>query len=75
MPVDEILMSLGVEYLGVIGIFGVTYVIALGFHGVDALGVPGKVDLWVPSKVFILVPDVSMFTIFSSYLLRSNPYL
>ena len=44
MPGDERLMSLCVEYLGVLGVLVVP--------GVVSLGVTGKVYLWFPSKVF-----------------------
>ena len=44
MPVNERVMSLGVEDLGYLGFFGVT--------GVVSLWVPGKVSLWVNGKCF-----------------------
>ena len=43
MPSYERLMYLGVEELGVIGVLGVS--------GVVALMVPDKVPLWFPGKV------------------------
>ena len=62
MPGDKSLLSIGVEYLGVPGVFGVPGVVSLGFTG--------KVDLWVTGKVVFLVPYGSMFTILWPYLLR-----
>ena len=43
MPDDKRLMSIGVKYLGVTGVFGVPGVVTLGFPGKSALWVPGKV--------------------------------
>ena len=56
MPGDKGLLSLGVEDLGVTGVFEVP--------GVCALGVTGEVALWIPSKVVFWVTDGSMFTVF-----------
>ena len=65
MPGDEGLMYLGVEDLGVIGVFVVPSVVSLG--------VTGKVYLWFPGKVVFWVPGGSIFTIFFPYSLRHKP--
>ena len=56
MPVDKILMSIGVVDLGVTGFFGV----------------PGGVSLGVTSEVFLRVPDGYLFTLFCPNLLSPN---
>ena len=43
-------MSLGVEYLGVIGVFGVPDIVSLGVTGKDAIWVHGKVVFWVSCR-------------------------
>ena len=48
---DKMLISLGVEDLGVSVIFGVPDSIGLGVTGIVTLGVLGKFSLWVASKV------------------------
>ena len=65
MPGGEKLMSLGVEDLGVLGVFGVP--------GAVDLGVPGKFPFGLLVKVVFLVSGVSMFTIFCPYSLRPKP--
>ena len=51
MPCEKRIMSLCVEYLGVLGVFGVPSVVALGVPGVVDLGVPRKVSIWVPGNI------------------------
>ena len=56
-------MDLGVANLGVLGVFGVTCVVALvvpgvvslGVTGANYLGIPVKVSLWVSGTVVFLV--------------------
>ena len=50
MPGYKTSISLYVEDLGSIGVFGVTGVVVLGVPGVAARGVPGAVALGVPGK-------------------------
>ena len=58
-------MSLGVEGIGVIGVFGVPSVVALGF--------PDKFNSWVPGKVIFGVSGGSMFTIFCPNSIKPKP--
>ena len=51
MTVDERLMPLGVENLGVIVMFGFPGAVSLGVKGVVYIRVPSKVALWVPGKI------------------------
>ena len=65
MPGGKRLMSIGILYLGVPGVFGVP--------GVVALGVPGVVTIDVPVRVAFGVPDGYMFTVFCHNSLRPSP--
>ena len=67
IPGDKRLMSLGVEDIGVPGVFWVP--------GVVSLGVSSKLALWVPIEVVFWVPNVSIFTILCLNPLRPKPYL
>ena len=53
MTGDKRLIYLGLEDLGVIGVFGVPDVVALGVLDVNFLMIPGKIDICVPSKVVL----------------------
>ena len=45
MTGDFFKIYIGVEDLGVLGIFGFPVVVALGVNGANSLGIPGKVTL------------------------------
>ena len=64
MPGDERLTSIGVEDLGVIGIFVFLSVVALGIPGVNFIGLPGKLSCWIPGKVvfWVLLDPCSLYS-------------
>ena len=60
MP-EIVLMSLGDEDLGIVGVFGFTGVVTLGVPRKVVLGVTGKVAIWVTVVVVLGFPGVVAF--------------